>query len=475
LERGELDGAKAKRQETISRVVSGKVSRKHLQRQPILLERVLDAKASRLPWRKERVDEAHLTLEALARLLSGGMTYEEIQQRVVPHLLELCPVCRETHREILRMQEEVWHWNEEIVVIEGLEAPELWARIADLPYEKQVKQVEEDAELQAWGLCQLLLKKSLEAGFKDPTTAVNLANLAVKISCRLGDVYHPEWVHDLRARALAHLGNSRRVLGELRSADDAFRFAESFLEQGTGDPRLHAEILNLLSSLRWSQRNLDEALKLSDAALSLYRASADARGVGTCLVKKANILQERGDLGRAIRLLSQRAEEIQAAGDHLNAYARFNLLGMLALAQRYEEAERILPEVRTLFHSLNEPLNLIRLVWTEGTIALGRERIDEAESNFCEVQSAFLERGMAYDAALVSLDLALVYLRKRKLSDLKKLSSDLVLLFESRDVHREALGALYLFQKACEEEKLTEQAVNRIAERLRQNRPLREV
>jgi len=421
------------------------------------------------------VAEVHLPLEAMARLLSGGMTYEELQQRVVPHLLELCPVCQETYREIRRIQATVGHWNEEIVVTEGLEAPELWLRIADLPYEEQEKLVEEDVEFQAWGLCQLILTKSLEAGFEAPATAVNLANLAVKVSSRLGDVYHPEWVQDLRARSFAYLGNARRVLGELRSADDAFRSAEVHLGQGTGDPRLHAEILDLQSSLRRAQRRLNEALTLSETALSLYKVAGDARGVGISLLKKAKILEEKGDLGRSIDLLSNRAAEIEGAHDRrLFAYARFNLLGCLTLAKRYQAADHLLTEVQGLFGGLEEPVNLLRLRWTEGNIALGLGRIDEAASSFREVQAAFMERGMAYDAALVSLDLSLVYLRQRNLTDLKKLSSELVLLFESRDAHREALGALYLFQKACEEERLTEQAINRLAERLRRDRPVRE-
>lgn len=421
------------------------------------------------------MDEAHLPLEVLARLLSGGMTYEELQQRVVPHLLELCPVCRETHGEIRRMQEEVGHWNEEVVVAEGLEAPELWARIADLPFEEQEKRVEEEPELLAWGLCQLVLKKSLEAGFETPTTAVNLANLAVKISSRLGDVYHPEWVQDLQARSLAYLGNARRVLGELRSADDSFRLAEKFLEEGTGEPRLHAEILDLKSSLRRAQRRLGDALRLSETSLALYRAAGDVRGVAVSLLKKTNLLTEMGDVGRAINLLQKNLSRIKAANDQrLLAYARFNLLGCLTLAQRYEEAAKLLPSVRPLLAKSEEPVNELRLRWTEGNIALGLGRVDEAGPIFCEVQAAFLGYDMAYDAALVSLDLSLVYLRQRKFVDLKKLSEELVLLFESRDVHREALGALYLFQKACGEERLTEQAIKRLAERLRRERPVRE-
>lgn len=373
------------------------------------------------------------------------------------------------------MQEDIGHWNEEVVVTEGLEAPHLWSQLVELPYEDQVKWVEERSSLQTWGLCQLLIRKSVEAGFEDPTVAVNFANLALNISLRLGDVYHPEWVQDLRARAFAYLGNARRVLGELRSADDALRFAESHLEQGTGDPRLKAEILDLKSSLRRAQRRLREALKLSETSLSLYRISKDTRGVAISLLKKANLLTEMGKLERAINLLRQNLHEIEATQDsRLFAYARFNLLGCLTLAKSYEEAEGLIPEVRILLDKLDEPLNLLRLRWTEANIALGLGRISEAESAFLEVQSSFLERRMAYDAALVSLDLSLVYLREGKLSELKQLAGNLVLLFESRDVHREALGALYLFQRACEEERLTEQTVGRLAEVLRRGQPARE-
>jgi tetratricopeptide (TPR) repeat protein len=418
------------------------------------------------------VDEAHLTLEALARLLSGGMTFEELRQKVVPHLLERCPACQENYREILRMQEEVGHWNEEVVVTEGLEAPELWARISSLTYEEQEQQILENPGLQTWGLCQLLLRNSLDFGFEDAATAVNLSNLAVRISLRLGDGYHPEWVQDLRARAFAYLGNARRILGELRSADDAFRFAEDTLVQGTGEPRLHAEILDLKSSLRRAQRRFPEALNLSETALVLYRTSRNLKGVAISLLKKATLLKETGSLGRAITLLRKSMPEIEAAGDpQLHAYARFNLLGCLTLAKRYDEAAALLSEVRQLPTISEHPLNLLRLRWTEANIARGLGRTTEAEDGFHAVQTAFLERSMAYDAALVSLDLALVYLSERRLDELKQLAAELVVLFEARDVQREAMAALYLFQRACDEERLTVQVVGKLAEALRRGRP----
>ncbi len=98
--------------------------------------------------------------------------------------------------------------------------------------------MEEDEDLHAWGLCQLLLTKSREAVFSDPAQAVDLANLALRVVRHLGEAYDVEWVLDLRARCFAYLGNARRVLGELRSADDAFTKAEACLARsGSGNAR----------------------------------------------------------------------------------------------------------------------------------------------------------------------------------------------------------------------------------------------
>ncbi len=77
---------------------------------------------------------------------------------------------------------------------------------------------------------------------------------------------------------------------------------------------------------------------------------------------------------------------------------------------------------------------------------------------------------MGYDAALVSLDLALLYTQEGCVEDLKRLASELMPIFESRDVHREALMALLMFQRACEEERLTVDLVRQLAEHLRRER-----
>jgi hypothetical protein len=100
---------------------------------------------------------------------------------------------------------------------------------------QRMRRADEMEELHTWGVCQLLLKEVREQVFSDPAQAVETAHLAVRLAGHLGNSYHPDWVLELRARAFAHLGNARRVLGELKAADDAFLLADECLARSGAD------------------------------------------------------------------------------------------------------------------------------------------------------------------------------------------------------------------------------------------------
>ena len=254
------------------------------------------------------MEHQHLGLETMAKWLSGTLEHDDVLRLVVPHLLERCPVCRERHEEILDLQKQVGHWDPEISVTEGRQAPELWSRLGDLPYADQLLEIQANEDFHTWGLCQLLLRKSREATFSDPTRGVELANLALRVVRHLGEAYDPSWVMDLRARCFAYLGNARRVLGELRSAEDAFVKAENCLARSTsGNIEVQAEILDLKSSLRRAQRRLGEALGLVDSSLALYRDVDEAHGVGKMILARVQILEELGELDQAMQLLRERS------------------------------------------------------------------------------------------------------------------------------------------------------------------------
>jgi len=420
------------------------------------------------------MNEDHLSIETLARWLSGDLEHEELVSRVIPHFLAVCPVCRETHEEILRLKREVEHWDERVAVFEGREAPGLLAELLGEPLDVQLANVRDDDRFQTWALCQLLLQRSSQVAGDDPTQAVTLAELAVRVGDLLvAEAYDPHWLLDLRAKAWAYLGNASRILGELWGAERAFRRAEDLLAQSlSGNLQVRAELLRLESSLRRAQRRLDEAQVLADAALGLYRESADLHGVVVVLVKKAKVLEERGELEAAIEQLRE-AVEVGVSDPRLLLCARHNLLLLLSAVGRDAEAEALLPEVRRLAAELGNPLDLVRLRWAEGRVDLGLGRRGPAEAAFREVQREFFARRMGYDAALVSLDLAILYAAEGLTAELKRLAVEILPAFESREVHREALAALIMFQKAAEEERLTVALARRLAAFLsREREPL---
>ncbi|HEY9421726.1 MAG TPA: hypothetical protein VIW92_09950 [Thermoanaerobaculia bacterium] len=410
------------------------------------------------------MEDDHPSLETLARWLAGELEHEQVRRELAPHFLESCSVCRALRDEIERLLQESGHWDETVAVLESQEAPALLGLLGEGSHAERMRRAEKVEELHTWGVCQLLLKQVREQVFSDPAKAVETAQLAVRLAEHLGASYHPDWVMDLRAQTHAHLGNARRVLGELKAAEDAFLCAAECLEKGgTGDPRTLAEILSLEASLRLDQRRLKESLALVERVIDLHRERESRIGLSKALLQKAKILQESGDLSAAIGAVQESLLELDVDRDaRLFAYARYNFFRFHVLAGQFEEAGQLLPEVRNLLGSAGEPLDLLRLRWTEGLLAHGLGRTADAEEAYRAVQREFLRLGKGLDAALVSLDLAILLWEQGRTAELKELAAEMMTAFESREVHREALAALALFQRACAEEQVTEDMLRHV-------------
>jgi tetratricopeptide (TPR) repeat protein len=413
-----------------------------------------------------------LSLETIAKWLTGDLLFEDLTLWVIPHFFACCPVCEARFKEVQRLKKDIDHWDERVAVFEGPRAPELLEVLMQKPFEEQIALLEDDPEYQTWGFCQILLKTSRETAFDDPPTAVNFAELAVTVAQGLGAAYDPCWVADLQARSYACLGNARRILGELRSAETAFREAQSRLRNSTGNPLVEAEILGMKSSLRRAQRRFPDALNLITEAATLYRENGDAHGSALSRLKQAKVLEESGELDAALSLLREVVADVDGAVEpQLSLYARFNLTACLVLAGRFEAAAELLPELREACEELAKPLDRIRLRWLDGKIAFGLGRTAEAETVLRDIQLEFLSRGMGFDTGLVSLDLAILYIQEGRTAELKRLAVEILPIFEARDVHREAMATLVVFQRACEQERLTIQLATQLAAALRRDQP----
>ncbi len=64
--------------------------------------------------------------------------------------------------------------------------------------------------------------------------------------------------------------------------------------------------------------------------------------------------------------------------------------------------------------------------------------------------------------ALADLEIAPLLLAENRTAEVKEMAQELVVAFESRNIHREALAALRLFQEAAEREEATAELARRV-------------
>ena len=156
--------------------------------------------------------------------------------------------------------------------------------------------------------------------------------------------------------------------------------------------------------------------------------------------------------------------------------ARHNLVWYLNESGQASEAAEALARTLRIYLDLGDPMHLVRLRWLEGRIARNLGQFEKAEAALLDARDAFIAQGIGFDAARVALDLAAVYLRQRRTAEVKRLAAEMVPIFESRDVHQEALAALLVFREAAEAERVTASLVERLTTfltRARRNPELR--
>ncbi len=271
--------------------------------------------------------------------------------------------------------------------------------------------------------------------------------------------------------AMVHLANALRVKGELREADRVYAEGLRLWQQGAGaagrEALNEARVLGFGASLRRDQRRFKEALVLLDRALKVDKG----KEAPYLLVNKAKLLREEGDLEGAVKAL-QKAEPIlaQLGDSRLLFIARLNFVDHLSVLGLFDEASRRLPAIWHLTSDHAGELDRIRLVWVQGRVAAGTGREAEGIIALEQVWRDFHHRGMAYDAALTALELAALRLRQGETGKVKALARQVRPVFESQEVHREALAALAFFCQAAEQECATQHLMERLVRYLHRAR-----
>lgn len=441
--------------------------------------------------------DRHLDRKALERFLDGGLP--EGESRVLQRHLFLCPVCEERLtallpgsaasprpapsgrgyrgyrgliQRLLRDHRTEAAARRRKVAEERRAASGLWRELEPHPTARRRSMIGEDARFQSWGLFELLLDRSRQALFEDPRRAEDLLRLTLDVAERLSPEEYGRGASEAaRTRAWAWLGNALRLLGDFRQAELAFQTAELYLSRSWLDPLDEALLLELKAPLRRAQRRFDEALELLEEAVAIYREVNEPHLQGRALMVKGLALQYKGDFEAAAEdfrtslflLDGTREPRLLVMGQH-------NLIGCLHEAGHSAEAAALIPEARRLYEQVGALTYLPRLRWTEGRILTALGRPAEAEAVLLEVRDRFVEEALAFDAALVSLDLSTLYLGQGRPEETKDLAAELIPIFQSHEIYHEALASLILFQQAAGMEQLTAGLIEEIAAYLKEAR-----
>ncbi len=320
-----------------------------------------------------------------------------------------------------------------------------------------------------WGVYELTLERSWNVRRSNQARARELAALALEISSRLdGAYYSAQLIEDLRARAWSYIGNLRRMASDLEGAEGAFETAYAHLKRGTREPIERAMFLDLKASLRRAQRRFDDSVRLLKRAADIFLRQGDRHRAGKSLVNLSVVYDIAGNTNEAISILRQAVELIDPAADErLLLDAWHNQIWYLTSLGRFIEAQGFYRNARPLYARYESSGFGTRRLWVKGRIERGLGQIESAEGLLLAARKGFLEAEIPYEAALVSLDLAVLYAEQSRTEELKRLATEILPIFSSLGIQREALAALMFLKQAADAERLSVEVAARLADFLR--------
>ena len=356
------------------------------------------------------------------------------------------------------------------VAQERAEAPAQLAELLAMPNHERDSAIHTQERFQTYSLAAYTLERCEKVVFYDPVMAGELARLA-KFVAQQADPRQcggSAALADLEAYAMAVEANAARVSGDLRASFSTFLQSRRTQERGGADPDLSARMDLLESSLRRDLRQFAAAFELLDRAEEGFVALNDRNLQARVIINRANVFLITRELDRVVENLRQALPLAQ--DPWLALHVRHNLIFALAECGSAREAADLFESSRDLYRQYNDPLTTSRCIWAEGLIARELDA-DPARSEqlLTQAMERLAEHGYAYDAALAGLDLVTVYARQGETAKVFRVASDLVRMFQSRDVHPEALASLKAVQDAAERSAVSSRILAHAADQVRVN------
>ncbi|HEY2294836.1 MAG TPA: hypothetical protein VGM86_29385 [Thermoanaerobaculia bacterium] len=440
------------------------------------------------------MSEWHIPEELLERFLRLKASRQESQQ-IVRHLLSGCPQCLElAHRAALESglftpletgQQAGWEQayaevftralafateEEQKLALEKLRGWAQWAQLEPLNPQLRFVRVESDSRFHTFGLYERLLEAARWYSRIEPAEGVDIVSLAIVVAERLDPAELGEKrTADIKAAALASLGNAKRIAEDFEGARRAFNEAWRVLESGTGDPEEKGRLISFEASYMKDIGEFETAEASLEEALQLYQKIHDTHGQGRILFQMGDVIgyvnPARGvsQIQKALLLIDPAKEP------RLEMYVKHDLSLFLAESGHPEEALAILERNRPLFEQFQDDLTQLRLHWVEGKIAYRLGEYDEAESIFAQLWEELRARNLNQEVVLVTIDLAQVLASKGEPERAAQLAAECYSIMKNWGLHKDALAAWLVFQEALSQEHGMREIFGRVGEYYRRH------
>ena len=419
----------------------------------------------------------HVSRKLLARMLAGELPEGAATRRNLRRVAAECPDCAEAlavfaagAREQAARRPELAPRVFELARIGWLDPPAVLPalyrrarrdlrRLRRLPVEERA-----DAVGRAWrswrspAHLELLLAEAREALRADPQEGLAWLDAAREAAqALLAAGYSLALVQAWQLRIAAHRANALRVGGDLPTADRAFAgLAGDPRRRHLLEPAHHAELASLEGSLRLDQRRFEEAEELLAAAIDLYREAEDREGLAKALIQLGIASLRRGEAAGGIPILREAAALLPPdSAPRLYLYAQHNLALCHCQTGDFGAAAALVEANRPLYQRFDDLEVKLLWSWLEGRVARGLGEGAIAEQLLVETRDGYLGRGQGFPVALVTLDLAELYLEDGWTTEVKCLAAATAAVFVAQDVHAEAERVLRLFCDAAAAERLT--------------------
>ncbi len=335
-----------------------------------------------------------------------------------------------------------------------------------LPYGEILERVDKSG-LPTRAQVDVLLALSFEERARDPWYMLQYALAAQTTAFSLPRAkdarnYSTAEAADVQARAWGEVANAYRVNEKLPHAERALSHADAARSSGSGEPMLHARLLDIEASLRTDQRRFDEAHHLLDLVIALYQDVGEIYLAGRSLIKQGLELHYDGRVAEATIVLKKAQPMIDERDPQMLASARHALLIAMAANGEYAEAAELLLKsgLREAFAS--EPVSYLKVRWLEGRIFAGLGKLNRAATAFAAARESFQEYGLEYESALVGLESAAVLLQQGRLDEVETLATEALEIFEILEIKREAVRAVAYLHKVCVSRKATVELVREV-------------